>query len=103
PPRPTLPTPPLFPYQTLFRSRNAQTFPLPDGMSGSDIPLAAGAQRQHRRLAARRIDQPIRHQRRRNDPVVRSLLRIQPCCPPDLDRKSTRLNSSHVSISYAVF
>src|SRR5437868_11406468 len=23
--------------------------------------------------------------------------------PPDLDRKSTRLNSSHVSISYAVF
>src|SRR5699024_2006204 len=24
-------------------------------------------------------------------------------CPPLLDRKSTRLNSSHVSISYAVF
>src|SRR5690625_5542776 len=25
-----------------------------------------------------------------------------PCCPP-VDRKSTRLNSSHVAISYAVF
>src|SRR5438874_5838664 len=24
-------------------------------------------------------------------------------CAPDLDRKSTRLNSSHVEISYAVF
>src|SRR5579864_9706487 len=24
-------------------------------------------------------------------------------CPPCLDRKSTRLNSSHMSISYAVF
>src|SRR5690625_6251333 len=24
-------------------------------------------------------------------------------CPPALDRKSTRLNSSHVAISYAVF
>src|SRR5207249_2186407 len=28
-------------------------------------------------------------------------LRVQPCC--HIDRKSTRLNSSHVSISYAVF
>src|SRR5690349_21981868 len=25
------------------------------------------------------------------------------CCAPDPDRKSTRLNSSHVEISYAVF
>src|SRR5690625_6696331 len=25
------------------------------------------------------------------------------CCPLDRDRKSTRLNSSHVAISYAVF
>src|SRR3712207_7453400 len=25
------------------------------------------------------------------------------CCPRDLDRKSTRLNSSHANISYAVF
>src|SRR5690625_6405436 len=26
-----------------------------------------------------------------------------PCCPLRLDRKSTRLNSSHVAISYGVF
>src|SRR5437667_7972655 len=25
------------------------------------------------------------------------------CCVPDRDRKSTRLNSSHITISYAVF
>src|SRR5207249_11812891 len=29
--------------------------------------------------------------------------RLIACCNPFLDRKSTRLNSSHVSISYAVF
>src|SRR2546429_6326461 len=27
----------------------------------------------------------------------------QPCCAPGIDRKSTRLNSSHGYISYAVF
>src|SRR3712207_7327079 len=26
-----------------------------------------------------------------------------PCCPPPQDRKSTRLNSSHANIPYAVF
>src|SRR5690606_39861692 len=29
--------------------------------------------------------------------------RLPPCTPHALDRKSTRLNSSHVKISYAVF
>src|SRR5437867_8218281 len=28
---------------------------------------------------------------------------IEPCRKPDIDRKSTRLNSSHRTISYAVF
>src|SRR5690554_7847940 len=31
------------------------------------------------------------------------MIRTSPDCPPELDRKSTRLNSSHVRISYAVF
>src|SRR5699024_11964046 len=35
-----------------------------------------------------------RHQQHQADQVA---------CPHELDRKSTRLNSSHVSISYAVF
>src|SRR5437870_8362117 len=35
---------------------------------------------------------------------VRLVLRpVQPACHRDQDRKSTRLNSSHVAISYAVF
>src|SRR5256885_11687777 len=64
----------LFPYTTLFRSRLTQA-------------------------QVSRIE---------NGPPIRNLdtlahwarvLRI----PPDLDRKSTRLNSSHLVISYAVF
>src|SRR5690242_21108290 len=35
------------------------------------------------------------------DPKKRALLRVK--LPPKGDRKSTRLNSSHMSISYAVF
>src|SRR2546426_6727398 len=67
----------LFPYTTLFRSRPlAQLRPGPDG--GPDPHSAAahqGTVRDHRRPA-----------------------RAAP-----LDRKSTRLNSSHLVISYAVF
>src|SRR5256886_7152230 len=33
----------------------------------------------------------------------RSLESLPIVCPPELDRKSTRLNSSHSQISYAVF
>src|SRR5207249_12094966 len=91
-------TSPLFPYTTLFRST----------------------------LLARRDNQtvvddgePRRKQERKAVPNVLAQERIVPriefgplhalavvaTCPdvPFLDRKSTRLNSSHVSISYAVF
>src|SRR3712207_7975577 len=74
PPRST-----LFPYTTLFRS-----------------PHAHGRHPRHRRHA-RRHELPAR------DRVVP---RVPPARdhPPDLaDRKSTRLNSSHANISYAVF
>src|SRR5690606_40930822 len=59
PPRST-----LFPYTTLFRSRNAD---------------------------------PPRDRGRRADDQFRQVRALRP------DRKSTRLNSSHVKISYAVF
>src|SRR5690349_24213926 len=65
----------LFPYTTLFRSRRE--------------PVAALRQR-HSRLRV-----PPAGQRLLRDPL-RGLVRQQ-------DRKSTRLNSSHVEISYAVF
>src|SRR5690242_21301864 len=75
PPRST-----LFPYTTLFRSQ------IPPGATGIDV----GDQRPQGELARRR-----------------NLLEPPPECifqaDARLDRKSTRLNSSHMSISYAVF
>src|SRR5690349_23558978 len=72
-----LPRPPrstLFPYTTLFRSL--------EGCSrGQRVRISTG-----RRLDRSRIDQRI----------------VRPALPAG-DRKSTRLNSSHVEISYAVF
>src|SRR5207244_12845548 len=82
PPRPT-----LFPYTTLFRSSGAY---LESALAGRFQPLAA-------------IAFPQTH-----DPQARAkaLLRMHPRRHHPLDqadRKSTRLNSSHQIISYAVF
>src|SRR3989442_7235684 len=84
PPRST-----LFPYTTLFRSR-----PRVGGAVGGDAPGVE--QRQHvreRMLAAVGADD---HRPRLHDVE-------QPRAVIIRDRKSTRLNSSHVRISYAVF
>src|SRR5256885_6992223 len=80
PPRST-----LFPYTTLFRSAPA----LPD----SSRSLVAGDQAGDGGILAGRWRPP------RKLPARLSLCRVvsQP------DRKSTRLNSSHLVISYAVF
>src|SRR5207253_11278680 len=95
------PTPPLFPYTTLFRSEK----PRPGSAHLGDVLLPAYHTGWH--LA-------------RKSPSVRSRLMDDTSCrrfflEPDqplhrryaalraLDRKSTRLNSSHVAISYAVF
>src|SRR3989442_6594859 len=64
----------LFPYTTLFRS------PQPTG--GNAVPGSAAAPRW--------------------DAVHRSIGQ-RTAADPGTDRKSTRLNSSHVRISYAVF
>src|SRR5438067_6283843 len=70
------PTSTLFPYTTLFRSRPV----LYDrGVAGLDDALRSGAG------------------------VARVAVRSGRLPAGDRDRKSTRLNSSHVSISYAVF
>src|SRR3712207_8365958 len=75
PPRST-----LFPYTTLFRSAIHRLVPallLAVFNDGADHPMA-------------RAHPPVqRHARASNEPL--------------LDRKSTRLNSSHANISYAVF
>src|SRR2546427_5184994 len=74
PPRST-----LFPYTTLFRSRHREV-PRPEHSGEADVA------------------QPARH--RRAFPQGR---RRPTETLPVIDRKSTRLNSSHSQISYAVF
>src|SRR5699024_11349929 len=80
----------LFPYTTLFRSgpRTAQA-----GGEGQPRAQARHPDRTLRRLP-RRIRPDPDHDRR---------TRVRRPEVPRRDRKSTRLNSSHVSISYAVF
>src|SRR2546421_7582327 len=77
PPRST-----LFPYTTLFRS-------LPwDTTRG--VPLAISAEDEAGNVASRGIPSELRPRRFPRDTI-------------EIDRKSTRLNSSHDQISYAVF
>src|SRR3712207_8814772 len=83
PPRST-----LFPYTTLFRSAVAHPLtrqPAQHLLGGLGEPLDA----QHQRVAQRRRKRPAPV-----EPDREQLLG---------DRKSTRLNSSHANISYAVF
>src|SRR2546430_9266577 len=94
PPRST-----LFPYTTLFRShsRNVQ------GVAADGCDGGVG----HRRVGAAEVDRLVgelpdaaaRADRLIIDLDVVELLVIR----QDPDRKSTRLNSSHSQISYAVF
>src|SRR5690606_41842493 len=86
PPRST-----LFPYTTLFRSG-----------TDVDLPPAHGPRGVRRQQAGGPIDRP------RCQPGIEVFLKAERgLCPqaepPGGDRKSTRLNSSHVKISYAVF
>src|SRR3712207_7771249 len=84
PPRAT-----LFPFTTLFRSADLR----------------------HRPLGQRKVEPRLRHDLRGGAAAVRrEPLGLRTPVPPDdgetgrgLDRKSTRLNSSHANISYAVF
>src|SRR5688572_31495959 len=83
----------LFPYTTLFRSRRHG----PHGGNARSVHrarrrLQPGAELARERRAERRDDGAVAA---RGDPPPRLGAR--------LDRKSTRLNSSHSQISYAVF
>src|SRR3712207_9010442 len=89
PPRST-----LFPYTTLFRSKLGR-FLSPDTI----IPDATNPQALNR--YAYGYNNPIYY----IDPSGRQSIGIERSCPEENcpDRKSTRLNSSHANISYAVF
>src|SRR2546430_8527783 len=75
------PRSPLFPYTTLFRSHQAPIF-----LAGTRFD------------AARDVNPVGAHDANRR----RHVLDLQPTRQNE-DRKSTRLNSSHSQISYAVF
>src|SRR2546422_5889946 len=87
PPRST-----LFPYTTLFRSSNQ-----------ADCDGGAQGKRVHALLI------PSKRQERQQENWIEGcrgrFLTLPPLhgCSPSPDRKSTRLNSSHGYISYAVF
>src|SRR5690606_41367825 len=96
--RPTSAT--LFPYTTLFRSR---LYPRPRGR----LPRAA-----RRPDRSRHERGPLQLQPRSHAEHQGRYDRVRAAAKEtgraigvlaDLDRKSTRLNSSHVKISYAVF
>src|SRR5690606_41413202 len=97
------PTPPLFPYTTLFRSA-------PERLPGR---LAEHPRRLHQALALgdecrarQQIDVWVEHQHQHQNHAAGGTHRRKAYAaaePLTRDRKSTRLNSSHVKISYAVF
>src|SRR5258705_6065246 len=90
PPRST-----LFPYTTLFRSVSTShriSLPTLDGYSSRSQPVlrdVAGSM--------------ARVNRRRQAYFESGAPGLEARLTPPVDRKSTRLNSSHLSISYAVF
>src|SRR2546430_13628249 len=84
PPRST-----LFPYTTLFRSVDV----LVEGLCGGGIAGRAGVDDDHVRAAGIEAD--------RADRLLERVGRVRQAGLRD--RKSTRLNSSHSQISYAVF
>src|SRR3712207_8040220 len=91
PPRST-----LCPYTTLFRSR---TRPRRLALAHSTRPsISCGCSAASRTCS---LGQSSSHLRRRGS--APSCPRPRPTCPGLPDRKSTRLNSSHANISYAVF
>src|SRR3712207_7504526 len=84
PPRST-----LFPYTTLFRSIPGTKYNPEIGIFGMDVSLSL--MRPGYRIAKKRHSQKIgKAHRITRDEAIK-------------DRKSTRLNSSHANISYAVF
>src|SRR5438045_6131726 len=86
---------PFFPYTTLFRSRmkgvdetGANGIAVADGKALRPLPVAWGL----------RQNEVVNVERRRGLEVINEITSIE-----IIDRKSTRLNSSHLGISYAVF
>src|SRR5438067_3841714 len=87
------PSPTLFPYTTLFRSHDASYKQHEGGFHYSARDLAV--------VRARHAGAPV--VLGSATPSLETLHNVAAGRARTTDRKSTRLNSSHVSISYAVF
>src|SRR3712207_8842649 len=83
PPRST-----LFPYTTLFRSNSTKSEEFAEEFPGRYFEMFIAEQQ----MVAAAVGMSVRHR----VPFASSFAAF-------LDRKSTRLNSSHANISYAVF
>src|SRR5690242_21242745 len=94
------PSSPLFPYTTLFRSsQRVQNFTFGDAYTFSANLVNAA----HLTILRRRNDRGYNlSDINANDLGVTIFQAVKPGLQLT-DRKSTRLNSSHMSISYAVF
>src|SRR3712207_7467080 len=91
PPRST-----LFPYTTLFRSVGHLEAHLVLDVGGVDAVALA-------ELAGLRVEVVLRHDEQRQALGARAAGALDADRAGQQDRKSTRLNSSHANISYAVF
>src|SRR5438045_8364996 len=89
------PTSPLFPYTTLFRSELVLSRELADRRVYPAIDLVASATRKEELLLSEE-ELAASHALRKTIAAIPTIQGMQ-------DRKSTRLNSSHLGISYAVF
>src|SRR5690606_41227010 len=93
------PIPPLFPYTTLFRSRATLDTGDPVYVVVDTPGISA---RSHATALATYPSQALMEGAKRTQVYRLDPSRLLPAKRGE-DRKSTRLNSSHVKISYAVF
>src|SRR5437588_7475992 len=84
----------LFPYTTLFRSRDVRFWPKADMMLMLNANTYPSGSRFHNQA---------RRERKKTAPCGSGQAPGIGAVTVILDRKSTRLNSSHTVISYAVF
>src|SRR5205807_5280772 len=95
-PRPP-PSSPLFPYTTLFRSLRLAGHRREHQSRDAGIGIAVGHEQHFLDVVLGRHRAFDRERERHSVAVLGNLRQIE------RDRKSTRLNSSHLVISYAVF